>query len=377
MDRPFLMENSDGSRSQSRSAHGLRVAVIGSPWVPVPPTAYGGTEAVLDGLINGLLSAGHEVAYAGHADSRVAAQPLGSLDPDDVGPIGHTPTELAHVLAAYEQASAWDADVIHDHTMLGATCVRSAIPVVVTNHGPFDSLTTPVFEHIARHAAVVAISRAQASSCRTVPITAIVHHGLDVSSWPMGAGGEYLLFLGRMNPDKGPHRAIALAREAGVPLVLAAKMREEAERQFFDAEVRPRLHPDAHFVGEADATTKRSLLAGAKALLNPIEWPEPFGMVMIESLACGTPVICPPHGAAPEIVDHGVTGYLVDSTTAALEAIDAVETLDRAACRDAVVERFTIDAMVDRYIDVYQAVRRPRLELVASNSAIATGGGGS
>jgi glycosyltransferase involved in cell wall biosynthesis len=176
-----------------------------------------------------------------------------------------------------------------------------------------------------------------------------------VHEWPFGDGsGGYLLFLGRMHPDKGPHRAIALAREAGLPLVLAGKLREQFELDFFEQQVRPLLHDDTHFVGEADADTKRRLLAGARCLLNPISWPEPFGMVMVEALACGTPVVTPPVGAAPEIVEHGVTGFLCATPRATRAAIQEVDQLDRSRCREAVARRFTVDRMVNGYLDVYR-----------------------
>jgi len=336
----------------------MRIAVIGPPWVPVPPPAYGGTEAVLDGLVRGLVAAGHEVAFAGHPDSGLPVPLLGALPVEDIGEVGQTACELAHVALAYERAAAWGAEVIHDHTVLGSLVGDPKVPVVVTNHGRFDSLSTPIFERIARRSAVVAVSHAQAASAPSVPITSVVHHGLDTSTWPCGDGrGDHVAFLGRMHPDKGPHRAIHLARQAGVPLVIAAKMREPAEVAFFNEVVRPLLHGDVHFVGEADASAKRALLAGARALLNPISWPEPFGMVMVEALACGTPVIAAPLGAAPEIVEPGVNGFLCTSAAEFVEAIDATRRLDRAACRTTVATRFTVEQMVDGYLAVFDDLR--------------------
>jgi glycosyltransferase involved in cell wall biosynthesis len=188
-----------------------------------------------------------------------------------------------------------------------------------------------------------------------VPIAAVIHHGLDASAWPVGSGdGGYVLFLGRMNPDKGVHRAIAFARSAGIPLVIAAKMREPAEMAYFEEEVRPLLHDETHFVGEADAVTKRQLLAGAIALLNPITWPEPFGLVMVEALACGTPVITSPLGAAGEIVEEGVNGFLCGSKDAFVAALAEAPSLDRMACRASVVERFPVERMVEAHEWLYR-----------------------
>jgi glycosyltransferase involved in cell wall biosynthesis len=343
----------------------MRVAIIGTPWVPVPPPAYGGTETVLDGLIGGLVASGHEVAYAGHPESALPTEILAPLDADVVGQMGNTASELAHVVQAYELAIAWGAEVIHDQTLLGGLSGPADVPVVVTNHGPFDGLTIPVFERIARRCAVVAISEAQAESGPSVPITAVVHHGLDVSSWPAGDGdGEYLVFLGRMHPSKGPERAIALARAAGVPLVLAAKMREPEEISYFNERVRPLLHADADFVGEADNTMKRELLGGARALLNPIAWSEPFGMVMLEALACGTPVIASPLGAAPEIVAQGVNGYLCSTPSEFVDAISAVSSLDRTRCRRFAAQNFAVERMVEGYVAVYEALVESRTSTV-------------
>jgi glycosyltransferase involved in cell wall biosynthesis len=331
-----------------------RIAVVGPPWVPVPPPAYGGTETVVAGLLRGLRRAGHEVAYAGHPDSTVDAEPLGAIDPSHLGPIGHTLSELAHVLQATDAAEAWGADIVHYHTMLVPGRDELRAPMVITHHGPFDALSTPYFERLGKRGAVVAISAAQAAAAPSVSMAAVVHNGIDVDEWPVGLGdGDYLLFLGRMHPDKGPDRAIEIARQAGVRLILAAKMRETAERAFFEETVEPMLHRGATYIGEADAATKRRLLTGARALLNPIQWPEPFGMVMVEALACGTPVIAMPTGAAPEIVEHGVNGFLCDTADTMVDAIADIDRIDRRHCRASVRQRFSIERMVDGYLDVY------------------------
>jgi glycosyltransferase involved in cell wall biosynthesis len=311
---------------------------------------------VLHGLIKGLVDGGHDVAFGGHPDSDLPVTMLESADPKQFGPMGDTPTELAHVMLTVEAATAWRPEVLHVHTPIAPLLRRNDVPTVITNHGPFDGMTTPIFERLARTCSVVAISGSHAASAPSVPVAAVVHHGLDVNEWPVGDGrGGYLLFLGRMHPDKGPHRAIAMAREAGIPIVLAAKAREQLELDFFEQHVRPMLHDDAHFVGEADADTKRRLLAGARALLNPISWPEPFGMVMVEALACGTPVITSPIGAAPEIVEDGVTGFLCSTPRATGTAIESVDRLDRAQCRESVVRRFSVERMVNGYLDAYRA----------------------
>jgi len=187
-----------------------------------------------------------------------------------------------------------------------------------------------------------------------VPIAAVIHHGIDVKAVPVGAGdGGYVLFLGRMAPEKGAHVAIDAARAAGVPIRIAAKCREEAEIAYFETEIRPRLCADVTFEGEVGGAEKLELLGGAVALVNPIRWSEPFGLVMAEALAAGTPVITTPWGAAPEIVDDAVTGYVCrDRTELARRIGDAAE-LSRRACRKAAEGRFAVELMVENHVDLY------------------------
>jgi glycosyltransferase involved in cell wall biosynthesis len=202
---------------------------------------------------------------------------------------------------------------------------------------------------------VVAISHHQAGTAGAIPIAAVIHHGVDVDAIPAGAGdGGFALFLGRMNPDKGVHTAVEVARRASTPLVIAAKMREPAEREYFEAFVRPLLGEGAAYAGEVDTETKRKLLAEARCLLNPIAWPEPFGMVVVESLAAGTPVVATPLGAIPELVDDGVTGFLRTSLDDLAAAVDEAGTLDRAACRRAAETRFSHRRMAADHVALYE-----------------------
>jgi glycosyltransferase involved in cell wall biosynthesis len=202
--------------------------------------------------------------------------------------------------------------------------------------------------------AVIAISHDHASRS-TVPVSAVIHHGLRPDDFPVGAGdGDYLLFLGRFSPDKGAREAALAAHEAGVNLVLAAKMREPLEVDYFHTQVEPLLDSSVRYVGEVGMEQKLELLGSARALLNPIRWPEPFGLVMIESLACGTPVLTLPWGAAPEIIDDGTTGFVCDSDADLIAAIERVGELDRADCRNAVETRFSADRMVRDHLNLYE-----------------------
>jgi glycosyltransferase involved in cell wall biosynthesis len=207
---------------------------------------------------------------------------------------------------------------------------------------------------------ITAISHHQASTATRVPIRAVVHHGIDLDQVPVGNGrGGYASFLGRMSPDKGAREAALVARAAGVPLLMAAKMREPEEHDYFQAQVKPLLGQGIEYVGELSFGEKVELLGTSFALLNPVQWPEPFGLVMVEALAAGTPVVGTPCGSAPEIVDHGVTGYLRPDLPGLSQALIDAADIDRHACRATVVRRFTTAHMVAGYEDLYRrAVRR-------------------
>jgi glycosyltransferase involved in cell wall biosynthesis len=316
---------------------------------------------VLDRLARGLMAAGHDVLLAAPDNStcpvpRVPGLPKASLH----APLtGDAITELRHVVHAY--AAMNNVDIIHDHTLAGPLYRYrpSRIPVVTTNHAPFESVLNEVYAVMADDVAIVAISHHQASLAKQIRIAGVIHHGIDVDRVPFGAGASgYACFLGRMSPDKGPRDAILLARRVGVPLRMAAKIREPAEHEYFHDQVKPLLGGDVEFLGEIGEQDKYELLGDAFALLNPIQWPEPFGLVMIEALAAGTPVVTTMAGAAPEIVDDGVTGYLCRDIDALADALPKAKDLDRAACRAAVVARFSTERMVADHVSLYEKVVR-------------------
>ena len=333
----------------------MRIGIISPPWVPVPPRGYGGTEAVIDSLARGLDRAGHDVVLYATGDSTCPVD-VRSYWPEGVAPMGAILPETAHVLAAYETLAA--CDVIHDHTLIGPLLSqRHRTPVVTTNHAPFTPEIRALYNAVTPRVSLVAISHAQRAAAPEIPVARVIHHGVDVASIPVGDGrGGYLVFLGRMNADKGVHRAIEIARRAGVPLKIAAKMREEAEIAYFDGVVRPLLGGSVEYLGEVAPDEREQLLGSALALVNPIAWPEPFGMVMVESLATGTPVLTAPLGAAPEIVDDGVTGILANDVAALADAVALVGALDRGACRAAVEARFSADRMVAEHLDLYTSL---------------------
>jgi len=301
---------------------------------------------------------GHDVLLFTTGDSTCPVELAWEID-EACGVKAFDPaTEMRHVIAAYDRVIAWKPDVVHDHTTFGPFYAQRfpQLPLVVTAHNPFDGSHGAIYRALASQVALIAISRHQAATAR-VPLGAVIHHALDVDAIDMGKGeGEYAAFLGRMNASKGVTTAIRAARAAGIPLKIAAKMQDHEEHQFFDDQVRPLLGYDVEYVGEVGGDTKRQLLRDALCLLNPIAWPEPFGMVMIEALACGTPVVATPCGAAPEIVDDGRTGFLRSDDAALAVALGKVHTIDRNVCREAAEQRFSLDRLALDHLAVYERV---------------------
>jgi glycosyltransferase involved in cell wall biosynthesis len=333
------------------------IAIIAPTWLPIPAPAYGGTETVVDTLARGLHAAGHSVLLVCHPDSACPVPRASVVPAEDTLRMGRASIELEHAIGAY--ALVGNCDVVHDHTLAGPplSLRYPRLPVVATNHMPFTRTMTAIFGAAVPPVALVAISHSHAASTE-LPIAAVVHHGVDLAEFQLGSGdGGYVAVLSRMAPEKGVHRAVAIAKAAGVQLRIAAKMREPREQQYFDDYIRPHLGDDIIYVGELDAGGKRALLAGASALLNPIEWSEPFGMAMVEAMACGTPVVGCPRGAAPEIVEHGMTGFLGDTDEEMIAGLKSLDRIDRNACRRRVADLFSVERMVDGYLQVYRAQR--------------------
>jgi glycosyltransferase involved in cell wall biosynthesis len=335
----------------------VRIGLISTPWTPLPPPAYGGLEAVVDCLARGFAAAGHEVLVAATGDSTCPVPLVPDFPPADPGGAWLSELELAHVVRGY--AAMGDVDIIHDHTLVGPLYLLRPpdVPVVTTNHGPYRVPLLDIYRAMDRHVALVAVSRHQASTAHGIRIARVIHHGIDVEAVPVGDGtGGYCCFLGRMSPRKGVREAALVAHRAGVPLRIAAKIQDSTEREYFDSAVAPLLDSDVEYLGELNSTEKYALLGGATALLNPMQWPEPFGLVMIEALAAGTPVVATPAGAAPEIVDDGVTGYLCDDIEALAAGVARAGDLDRRRCRQEARSRFGADRMVAEHLDLYAGI---------------------
>lgn len=339
----------------------MRIGVIAPPWAPIPPVLYGGIEVIVDQLATGFQDAGHDVLLFTTGDATCAVPRRHHLDQAEGRRIGYTAPELRHVLAAYDVMRDWGADLVHDHTLAGPVHAASRssgdklpFPVVTTMHNQFDVELTDIYRRVAGEVAIVAISHAQRRPVPDLPIARVIHHGIRAADFPVGDGqGGYCLFLGRMSPDKGPHRAMEAAYKAGMPLLMCAKMRDPWEFDYFDEYVRPYLNEDIQYLGEVPHERKLELLAGAAALLFPIRWNEPFGMVMIEALACGTPVLAFPEGAVPEVIEDGRTGFLCREVADLSEAIGRIGELDRATCRGAVEGYFSADRMVREHLELF------------------------
>jgi glycosyltransferase involved in cell wall biosynthesis len=361
-----------GPRSRSWTPHGddreelLSIAMLAPPWIAVPPTGYGGIEAVIDVLCDALVESGHSVTLFAAPGSHSRATVVPVLAEPHPEAIGSALFEADHVARAFEQieraaASGRPFDVVHDHCGFTALAMADRIttPLVHTLHGPFTADTYAFYARHGDKAEIVAISQTQRQSAPPALRDArVIPNPIAVDRCAFRTEkDDYLLWLGRMDECKGPHRAIDVARLADRPIVIAGPVQPGQER-FFEEQIEPRLLPGGgEYVGEVSGTPKQQLLARAAALLMPIRWSEPFGMVMIEALAAGTPVIAFPEGAATEIVIDGENGFLVADEEEMAEATARLHTIDPHRCRASVSSRYDGAVVARRYAAAYRAAR--------------------
>jgi glycosyltransferase involved in cell wall biosynthesis len=346
----------------ARTGRPLRIAQLAPLYERVPPALYGGTERVVSYLCEGLVERGHDVTLFASGDSITHARLEAAtaralrLDGSDDDPLYSHVLEISR---AFDRAAEFD--VIHCHVdALAFPFGRLvATPTIHTMHGRLD---LPAMRFVYRHfrdVPLVSISDSQRRPLADLDMTwvATVNHGLPIEAFEFSpGGGEYLAFLGRMGPEKRPDLAIEVATRAGIPLKMAAKV-DPVDRAYFESQIRPRLdHPLVEYVGEVGEEDRAALLRGARALLFPIDWPEPFGLVMIEALAFGTPVVARPAGSVPEIVEDGRTGLIADTVDDLVDAVKRVDRIDRATCRREAERRFSIDRMLDGYEAVYARI---------------------
>jgi glycosyltransferase involved in cell wall biosynthesis len=338
----------------------MRIAQVAPLCERVPPKLYGGTERVVAFLTDELVRQGHDVTLFASGDSQTAATLIPICPRAQRLDGGRLDSLAEHVLMVEQVAQLADAfDVIHFHVAhIHFPLARRLItPSVTTLHGRLDIPELSALYREFSDLPMVSISDAQRMPLPEARWIGTVHHGLplDLLSYASGPG-EYLAFLGRISPEKRVDRAIAIAKAAGQPLRIAAKV-DPADRDYFERDIRPLLpHPLIDFVGEIGEDEKSAFLGGARALLFPIDWPEPFGLVQIESLACGTPVIAFRGGSVPEILEPGVTGFVVDNVDGAVAAVRRIDAIDRGTCRRVFERRFSATRMARDYVSLYQHV---------------------
>jgi glycosyltransferase involved in cell wall biosynthesis len=337
----------------------MRIAQIAPLAESVPPKLYGGTERVVAWLVDELVELGHDVTLFASGDSITRAH-LHAVWPCALR-LGGPSDPMAAQAALLEAVSrrAPEFDVIHAHIdwLHLPLLSRFRVPFVTTTHGRLDLPDLPEFVRRFPEAPYISVSNNQRTALIGAKWLGTVYHGLPARVFrPSFEAGSFLAFLGRLTPEKGPEAAIQIARGAGMPLHIAAKV-PQAEREYFKERLEPQIDGDkVRLVGEVNDTIKNHFLAGAAALLFPIDWPEPFGLVMIEAMACGTPVIAFPTGSVPEVVDDGITGFLVDSEADAIKAVRRLGELDRRRVRARFEQRFTARRMAEEYISHYQAL---------------------
>jgi glycosyltransferase involved in cell wall biosynthesis len=361
---PALDRLSEVPTGVPRAGAALHIAMLAPPWIAIPPPGYGGVEWVVSALTEALVARGHMVTLFCAPGSRSGAKVVTLLKEHHPDEIERSLYEVDHVARAFEDIEVAPPgrrfDVVHDHCGFTALAMadRLDIPIVHTLHGQFTPSTAAFYTRHGHKAVLVGISQAQLSS-QTAPAgldATVIPNSIDVRSWPLREQkDDYLLWVGRMTPEKGPHRAIAAARAAGKPLVLAGVI-QRGQQEFYDREVAPHIDGErVQFVGEVGGAAKRALFAGALALLMPIRWEEPFGMVMVEALACGTPVIAFREGAACELVIDGQTGFLVEDEAEMADAVGQVDTIDAQTCRAWVAGYCDVDSVACAYERVYRS----------------------
>jgi glycosyltransferase involved in cell wall biosynthesis len=338
----------------------MRIAQVAPLYERVPPAFYGGTERVVSHLTEELVRLGHDVTLFATADSITAArlepacERAVRIDPECQDPLARHVLMLGRV---YARAS--DFDIIHCHTdYLCLPHARSVTtPTVLTLHGRLDIPELAPLYALYDEVPLVSISAAQRRPLPHANWIDTIYHGLPAAAHAFApTPGDAFVFLGRISPEKRPDVAIRVARRTGIRLRIAAKV-DAADRVYFEQHIRPLLNdPLVEFIGEVDEATKIALLAQARALLFPIDWPEPFGLVMIEALAAGTPVIARPFGSVPEVIRDGETGWLGESEDELVEAARRIGEIDRRACRRDFEERFSAVTMAQRYVAVYESI---------------------
>ena len=335
----------------------MRIALLAPAWFAVPPVRYGGIEWVVSHLADGLVDRGHDVTLFAAGDSHTKAKLATSYDEPPSYRIGLSLPDLHHALTCLERAGEFD--VVNDHSGPLACALGQVVETAFchTVHGPLRGEPGLVYSQIARvcpRVRLISLSHDQRSPLPDLPWLATCHNAIDLDDYPFDPENDgYLLFLGRMSPDKGAHNAVRIAREVGLPLKLAGKMHDVEEQAHFDATVRPYLGDQIEYVGEVSHEEKVHLLQRALLTVFPIQWPEPFGLVMVESMACGTPVLATALGAVPEVVEQRRGGIIAETVDELIGHVDEAAALDRREVRAVAEEKFSAERMVTEYEQAY------------------------
>src|SRR5579872_3352214 len=341
----------------------MRIAQVAPLYESVPPHLYGGTERVVSYLTEELVRQGHEVTLFASGDSVTKATLIAPcerslrLSPDCMDPFAHHVILYDQVLSRRD-----DFDILHFHTDYAHFPLSKNLdlPVVTTVHGRLDIPDLlPLYKHFSQMP-VVSISLAQRDPLEEANWVGNVYHGLPPDLHMLcNKPGDYLAFLGRISPEKRPDRAIRIALRAGMKLKIAAKV-DKVDREYFESQIKPLLkRPGIEFIGEIGESEKGAFLGNALAYLFPIDWPEPFGLTMIEAMACGTPTIAFNCGSVPEVIEDGLTGFIVENMDQAVAAVKKVGTIERTACRNVFEKKFTATRMAEHYIEIYQSMTAP------------------
>jgi glycosyltransferase involved in cell wall biosynthesis len=366
----------------------MRIAQVAPLYERVPPLCYGGTERIVSYLTEELIQQGHELTLFASGDSLTKANLIAPCEQSlRLNPhcTDYLPYHLLQLEQLFQRASSFDIIHFHIDYLHFPFSRRYATPSVTTLHGRLDSPELiPLFEEFI-DTPVVSISNAQRNLLSWVNWQGTVHHGIPLELYPLKKDpGSYLAFMGRISPEKRVDRAIEIAKRADMKLKIAAKV-DAVDRKYMEREVRPLLnHPLVEFIGEIGEGEKTDFLGNAYALLFPIDWSEPFGLVMIEAMACGTPVVAYRQGSVPEVIDDGVTGFLVENIEESLQALDKIQQFDRQRCRQVFEERFSAARMAGDYLKIYnkllpikthRAIVRSKSPLAKAAKIAGTGAG--
>jgi len=338
----------------------MRIAQIAPLIEAVPPKLYGGTERVIYWLTEELVALGHDVTLFASGDSKTSAK-LEAVWPRALRLDGSVRDQnaLHMTMLEYVRQRADAFDILHFHLDYYpfSLFARQATPFVTTLHGRLDLPEHDVVFQTFSEIPVISISKMQRELMPKAGWVSTIHHGLPAQLLrPRSIKPSYFAFLGRISPEKAVDRAIRIARTTGIPLRIAAKV-DKVDRDYFDSEIRPLIcGRDVEYIGEITDEQKSDFLSGAVALLAPVDWPEPFGLVLIEAMACGTPVIAFNRGAVPEIIDDGITGFIVEDEPSAIKAVTELPRLSRKAIRACFEQRFTARRMAEDYVETYRAL---------------------